>query len=117
MSCWAAGIVLFAPSGRVLFCRRRDDRTWATPGGCIEPGEQPSHAALRELAEETGYHGPVHELELLPQGLPHGFWLYSGVVDREFRPLLNEEHFASVWADPRRPPRPLHRWLPLVFPG
>ena len=29
-------------------------RWWVTPGGGIDPGEQPVHAAVRELAEETG---------------------------------------------------------------
>jgi 8-oxo-dGTP pyrophosphatase MutT (NUDIX family) len=29
--------------------------TLEVPGGMIEPGEDPQHAALRELSEETGY--------------------------------------------------------------
>ncbi|MFT3860506.1 NUDIX hydrolase [Micropruina sp.] len=29
-------------------------RWWVTPGGGIDPGEQPAQAAVRELAEETG---------------------------------------------------------------
>src|SRR5262249_11693790 len=29
---------------------------WETPAGTLEPGEVPEHAAVRELAEETGYH-------------------------------------------------------------
>jgi ADP-ribose pyrophosphatase len=28
---------------------------WEIPAGTLEPGEQPDHAAIRELAEETGY--------------------------------------------------------------
>ena len=30
---------------------------WEIPAGTLEPGEQPPAAAVRELAEETGYHG------------------------------------------------------------
>ena len=30
---------------------------WETPAGLIDPGEEPAAAALRELAEETGYCG------------------------------------------------------------
>jgi len=31
---------------------------WNLPGGAVEPGEMPSHAALRELGEETGLSMP-----------------------------------------------------------
>jgi len=32
---------------------------WNLPGGAVEPGEMPSHAALRELEEETGLSNPT----------------------------------------------------------
>ena len=35
---------------------------WTLPGGGVEFGEHPEHAALRELAEETGYTGRIAEL-------------------------------------------------------
>jgi len=31
--------------------------SWEVPGGCIDPGEEPLPAGLRELREETGYEG------------------------------------------------------------
>jgi ADP-ribose pyrophosphatase len=31
------------------------DTLWEIPAGTLEPGEEPAHAAVRELAEETGY--------------------------------------------------------------
>ncbi|MBE6380134.1 MAG: NUDIX hydrolase [Lentisphaerae bacterium] len=37
---------------------------WETPAGLIDPGEDPAHAALRELAEETGFSGKL--LKILP---------------------------------------------------
>jgi 8-oxo-dGTP diphosphatase len=44
--------------GLVLVARRSESQhlpgAWEFPGGKIEPGEEPSDAALRELREETG---------------------------------------------------------------
>jgi 8-oxo-dGTP diphosphatase len=56
-----ARVLLFDSAGRVLLIRclvTRSDRKpfefWLTPGGEIEPGEQPLAAAHRELLEELG---------------------------------------------------------------
>jgi ADP-ribose pyrophosphatase YjhB (NUDIX family) len=55
----AARVVLLDPQDRVLLMRYDDGPPngphWCTPGGGLEPGESYSKAALRELAEETGW--------------------------------------------------------------
>jgi ADP-ribose pyrophosphatase YjhB (NUDIX family) len=55
----AARVVLLDPGGRVLLMRYDqpppNGRHWATPGGGVEAGEDYPAAALRELAEETGW--------------------------------------------------------------
>ena len=38
----------------VLLIKRRDIPVWVLPGGGIDPGETPEHAAVREALEETG---------------------------------------------------------------
>lgn len=67
----SARVMVFDPEGRVLLIRcsvvRRDGkefRFWLTPGGEIEPGEEPIAAAQREVREELGLEldvrGPVY---------------------------------------------------------
>lgn len=55
----AARVVLLDPDDRVLLMRYDEGPPngshWATPGGGLEPGESHPQAALRELAEETGW--------------------------------------------------------------
>lgn len=55
----AARVVLLDPDNRVLLMRYDDGPPngahWSTPGGGLEPGETYPEAALRELAEETGW--------------------------------------------------------------
>ncbi|WP_250214754.1 NUDIX domain-containing protein [Acrocarpospora catenulata] len=38
----------------LVMVERSDGHGWALPGGHVDPGEDPAHAAVRELAEETG---------------------------------------------------------------
>jgi 8-oxo-dGTP diphosphatase len=49
-----------------LFLRRRDGRylggQWDIPGGTVEDGESPEHAAVRECFEETGFSVKCGEL-------------------------------------------------------
>ncbi len=50
------GVMLVNSAGRIFVGQRIDADTaaWQMPQGGIEPGEDPSDAALRELCEETG---------------------------------------------------------------
>jgi len=76
----SAGIVLYRRSGdgqlEVLlvhpggpFWARRDAGAWSIPKGEVDPGEEESTCALRELEEETGaaYRDTADD-ELLPLG-------------------------------------------------
>ena len=55
----AARVILLDPDDRVLLMRYDDGppngRHWSTPGGGANDGEDYPAAALRELAEETGW--------------------------------------------------------------
>ena len=79
-------------AGRMLLCRRpahkRHGDLWEFPGGKLESGETPLHAAKRELAEELGVEvtgiGPL---------------LYS--VDDPGSEFVIEFHEVSVQGTPR----------------
>jgi putative (di)nucleoside polyphosphate hydrolase len=51
-----AGMMVFNCDGRVFVGKRIDQtqEAWQLPQGGIDPGEDPRHAALRELKEEIG---------------------------------------------------------------
>ncbi len=52
----AAGVVVFRPGKRVLLVHRPRYDDWSFPKGKLDPGEHPTAAAVREVAEETGLH-------------------------------------------------------------
>jgi 8-oxo-dGTP pyrophosphatase MutT (NUDIX family) len=55
----AAGIMLRAPSGRILMVRRSKGEDaggrWALPGGKLHDGESHATAAVRECVKELGW--------------------------------------------------------------
>jgi len=67
----SAGGVVFrrtAENGTLFLLIRDSYRNWGFPKGHLEPGEEPSDAARREVAEETGLadlviHAPVQEID------------------------------------------------------
>ncbi|MEU7938565.1 NUDIX domain-containing protein [Microbispora bryophytorum] len=55
----------------LVMVERRDGHGWALPGGHVDPGEDPVHAAIRELHEETGLTGITSAwTELPPRYVP-----------------------------------------------
>jgi len=49
-----ASVIFNDDKTKVLLIKRRDVPVWVLPGGGVEPGEEPSAAAIRESKEETG---------------------------------------------------------------
>ena len=50
----AVAAVIRDVEGRILLQQQQHDGTWSLPAGGVEPGESPSAAVAREVAEETG---------------------------------------------------------------
>ena len=60
----AAYAVIIDADDRILLAHWNEGRraAWTLPGGGLEPGEDPEHAARREVREETGYRVDVGAL-------------------------------------------------------
>ncbi|MFJ5560908.1 NUDIX domain-containing protein [Streptomyces sp. NPDC093250] len=58
----AAGALFFDDAGRVLMVEPTYKDYWEIPGGYVETGESPLHAASREVREELGITPPIGRL-------------------------------------------------------
>lgn len=98
---FGARVLLLDGDGRMLLVRGHDPHQpersfWFTPGGGLEEGETYREAAVRELAEETGYVLSVEELV-------GPVWRRTAVFDFASRPYTqHEEIFVGLLADAER---------------
>jgi 8-oxo-dGTP diphosphatase len=111
----------------VLMLRRRTDARsfpghWCFPGGQVEAGESPAHAAVREAFEETGLRisGPRHEGTRLTADADHHRYAIDCSVTSRWRGRLRafptSEHVEARWvrtavAPTLAPIGPVTRWL------
>jgi ADP-ribose pyrophosphatase YjhB (NUDIX family) len=73
------------------------DWAWSTPGGGVEPGEDPQAAAGRELREETGL-----ELELVATRCgPPTTVVFAAEAPSDAEVTLSPEHDRFDWLTPR----------------
>lgn len=100
----AAAIVALTAEGKVLFVRQYrkacQDELWELPAGKLDPDETPEIAAIRELAEETGYRAE-NLRQLLSFYSSPGFSTEKVhlFLAEELRPIqqdLDEDEFLSV---------------------
>jgi ADP-ribose pyrophosphatase YjhB (NUDIX family) len=114
MSFRLAAYAVCIEDARVLLARHvspKGDSTWTLPGGRVEHGEDPFHAVIREVSEETGCDAVVERLlgvdsRLVPAadrlpGLPEhqnvGIFYRVRITGGQLRPEANGETAESVW--------------------
>lgn len=93
--------------GRILVLKRAGGAAvgaWYTPGGVLDPGEEPAECARRELFEETGLAptGPLELVGLIPMHVygADTFLVAYACECRDGEVKLSHEHTASRWIDP-----------------
>jgi ADP-ribose pyrophosphatase YjhB (NUDIX family) len=80
----AAYAVIVDDDDRLLLAHWNEGRraAWTMPGGGLEPGEDPEHAARREVREETGYRVELQGLlGIHSRVIPPGRRLVAGAED------------------------------------
>lgn len=119
----SGGIFLAKDTRRFLFLLRTQGKTagtWGLVGGKKEPTDNTAYDALtREIEEEVGKTPTIKKiipLELFVSNDQHfQYNTYVLLVDREFTPMLNEEHSGYAWCDYENYPKPLHQGVKNSF--
>ena len=89
--------------------------TWGLVGGTNLVGENPWQGLQREMEEEIG--SLPYILKTIPletfvsNDRVFNFHTYMCVIEKEFVPVLSDEHIAWAWSTIDRAPKPLHQGL------
>ena len=113
----SGGLFFAKDTKRFLFLLRNQGRTagtWGIVGGKKEPSDITAYAALeREIKEEIGASPKIKKtipLELFTSEDQRFFFnTYVLIVDKEFIPVLNDEHVGYAWCALNQWPKPLHQ--------
>jgi 8-oxo-dGTP pyrophosphatase MutT (NUDIX family) len=113
-----SGAIIYArDTKRFLFLHRTKGRSgnlWGLVGGTNELAETPWEGLKREIFEEIGEITIKKTMPLetfVSNDTKFLFHTYLCVVDKEFLPILNDEHDGYAWVDFGRWPKPLHNGL------
>jgi 8-oxo-dGTP pyrophosphatase MutT (NUDIX family) len=119
----SGGIFLARDTRRFLFLLRSQGKTagtWGLVGGRKEETDDtPCDALNREIAEEVGVTPKIKKivpLELFTSNDQNfQYNTYVVMIDREFIPVLNEEHSGYAWCSFDAWPKPLHQGVKNSF--
>jgi uncharacterized protein len=113
-----SGALLYAlDTKRILFLHRANGKrsnVWGLVGGTNEGLETPWEGLRREIVEEIG---PVAIKKTIPletfvsNDSKFQFHTYLCIIDKEFIPILNNEHDGYAWCSFGKWPKPLHYGL------
>jgi 8-oxo-dGTP pyrophosphatase MutT (NUDIX family) len=113
----SGGVFFYAiDTQRFLYLLRNDPKNlgnWGIPGGKIEEGETLLEGVKRECIEEIGYFPDTAKLIPIQKFVNNQFVYHTFFckIDKEFIPVLNEEHCGYCWLDTIHYPKPMHPGL------
>lgn len=113
----SGGLFLAKDTKRFLFLLRTQGKTagtWGFVGGKKEPIDQTPYDTLtREVSEEIGKVPQIKKIIPLEQYLSNDqFFKYNTyilITEKEFLPVLNDEHSGYAWCSFDNYPKPLHQ--------
>lgn len=112
----SGGIILAKNTKRFLFVQRTQTKTagtWGLVGGKSEEHDiSPLGTLTREIEEELGKLPKISKIVPLDlytsEDRQFHYNTYVVLVDREFTPVLNDEHSSYAWCSYDHWPKPLH---------
>ena len=115
----AVGVWFYSiATDRYLYLLRNDVKNpgcWGLPGGKVDRGENLQEALTRECTEEIGIWPeaiklvPIEKFTSIDNRF--SYHTFFCLVEKEFVPILNNEHYGYSWIKSGVWPKPLHPGL------